>query len=204
MRAKLMRLSDDFRACDTTVVATGAAAIDGATGARPDLILVSAAFARRHADEVQRLALREPRVPVLVAGGAGFVRGGASDRGAEHGGAPPGDAGAISLRATSELGALFFALGGEPGGGPPVREPGLRRRTARAAVSDPTGATTLTETECDILRALAVGATTAQVATSMGVSEQVIDAHLAAVMHKLHGRDDISRRAGDGEPSPPR
>ena len=199
MRAKLLRLSDDLRACDLSVVASVVSAIDHAAVVRPDIILISATLAERHGDDVTRLADHQPQVPMLVTGDSGHVAGRAEEE-ASTSAEPPVPASAADLRATSELGVVFLALGGERSGTVTARDPALRRRFTGRAGSGMIAPKDLTEAEHEILRGLAVGATNAQVAASMGITETSVDGHLATIIDKLHGRRDRPARTRDPEP----
>jgi two-component system, NarL family, response regulator LiaR len=103
------------------------------------------------------------------------------------------EAGAHSFLLKSMRGESLLLAIENAGLGEPTLHPAMAQRLlkamqrAREPVADPFAE--LTEREREVLRNLAEGRSNAKIATSLGISEKTVKAHLSNVMSKLHLSD---------------
>lgn len=163
IRRRLLHVAYDCRWSQIEVTGSPASALELLHEWHPDLVLMSAPMAERHAASALRHESARPGAPGPRGTPAGSR---ASERG--------------NLRqdgAMQELGQILAAFEELPVA-PRTVAP---RAPTTASSSDP-----LSDSERDILAAMATGSTTAELARAYGVGEDIIDGHILAVLAKLH------------------
>ena len=178
-RGRLIRAARGFRSSDVEVIATPQEALRRVRDWQPDVVMMSAAMAERYGAQT---APQEADAPADSLDRS--LGGDAADPSSSRRRNPRWD----RDHAAHELAGILLAIEEDSLGAQQSRPSRDARRPAPPA--SPGGV--LSGLERDILAAVAAGSTMTDLAAAYGVAENVIDAHVADVLAKLHRLEEVS------------
>ena len=159
----------------------GAATLAAVEREQPDVVVLDLTMPGLHGvDVIVRLQATRPQVRVLV---LSMHDGDESVRAAVRAGA------CGYLVKGADLGDLVVAVHTVAAGGA-FFSPTAARVLLGAVRSRPTARDALTERECDVLTRVVAGATSGEIARSLGIGTKTVEAHRARIMDKL-GLHDV-------------